>query len=56
MLNEITISAIVSFIVTVIYNRIFIAHVFKTIDNYVKELFDITKESIRNAYIDKRSS
>lgn len=37
-------------VVTVITNRILAIHTFKVIDGHVKDLFEITKESIRNAY------
>lgn len=40
----------VCIVVTVIMNRILAIHTFKVIDGYVKDLFKITKESIRNAY------
>lgn len=53
MLNEIIVPAIVSLVVTVICNRLLAIHVFKVIDTYVKELFEITKKSIRNAYSSK---
>lgn len=38
-------------VVTVITNRILAIRTFKVIDGYVKDLFEITKESIRNAYL-----
>lgn len=56
MLNKIIIPAIVSLVVTIICNRLLAIHTFKVIDTYVKELFEITKKSIRNAYPNKRSS
>lgn len=56
MLNEIIIPAIVSLIVSIIYNKILSTYIFKVIDAYVKELFEITKKSIRNAYSSKGSS
>lgn len=56
MLNEILIPSIVSLVVTVICNRLLTIHTFKVIDTYVKELFEITKKSIRNAYSSKGSS
>lgn len=40
-------------VVTVITNRILAIHTFKVIDGYAKDLFEITKESIRNAYLSK---
>lgn len=40
-------------VVTVIINRILAIHTFKVIDGYVKDLFEITKESIRNAHLSK---
>ena len=55
-MEEIIVSAIVSFCVSIICNRIMAIHIFKVIDNYVMELFEITKKSIRNAYSNKRSS
>lgn len=53
MLNDIIIPTIVSLVVTFICNRLLAIHVFKVIDTYVKELFEITKKSIRNAYSSK---
>lgn len=41
----------VCILVTVITNRILAIHTFKVIDGYVNELFEITKESIRNAHL-----
>lgn len=45
------ISIAVCIVVTVITNRILAIHTFNVIDGYVKDLFEITKESIRNAYL-----
>lgn len=56
MLNEIIIPMIVSLVVTVICNRLLAIYTFKVIDTYIKELFESTKKSIRNAYSSKRSS
>lgn len=56
MLNEIIVTAFVSLVVSIICNRILTIHIFKTIDTYIKELFDITKKSIRDAYSNKGSS
>lgn len=39
--------------VTIIANSILAIHTFKVIDGYVNDLFEITKESIRNAYLNK---
>lgn len=41
----------VCIVVTVITNRILAIRTFKVIDGYVKDLFETTKESIRNAYL-----
>lgn len=38
-------------VVTVITNRILAIRTFKVIDGYVKDLFETTKESLRNAYL-----
>lgn len=53
MLSEIIIPAIVSLVVTIVCNKLLTIHIFKVIDAYVKELFEITKKSIRNAYSGK---
>lgn len=44
---------VVSVITSVICNRILAIHTFKVIDGHVKELFEITKKSIRDAYFNK---
>ncbi len=43
----------ICFAVTVVTNRILAIHTFKVIDGYVNNLFEITKESIWNAYLSK---
>ncbi|MBD5504120.1 MAG: hypothetical protein HDR09_20225 [Lachnospiraceae bacterium] len=52
-MKEIAACAVVSLVVTVVTNRILAIHTFKIIDGHVNELFEITKESIRNAYLGK---
>ena len=51
--KEILVRVFICILVTIITNRIVAIHTFKVIDGYVKELFEITKESIRDAYSDK---
>lgn len=51
--KEILVCVFICILVTIITNRILAIHTFKVIDGYVKELFEITKESIRDAYSDK---
>lgn len=53
MVGDKLVCAIISFVVTVVTNRILAIHTFKVIDDHVNELFEITKESIRNAYLSK---
>lgn len=52
-MKEILVCVSICILVTIITNRILAIHTFKVIDGYVKELFEITKESIRDAYSDK---
>lgn len=55
-MKELVVCVAICTLVTVIVNRILAIHTFKVIDGYVKELFEITKESIRDAYSGKRTS
>lgn len=47
---------LVSLCVSVIANKILAVYTFKVIDGYVKDLFEITKKSIRDAYSGERTS
>lgn len=47
--------ALIALVVSIVTNKILAIHTFKIIDGYVKGLFEITKESIRNAYSSKRT-
>lgn len=42
--------ALIALGISIIANRLLAIHTFKVIDGHVKELFEITKKSIRDAY------
>lgn len=44
---------LIALAVSIVANRILAIYTFKVIDGYVKDLFEIAKESIRNAYTNK---
>lgn len=50
------ISALIALGVSIIANKLLAIHTFKVIDGYVKELFEISKKSIRDAYFGERTS
>lgn len=52
-MKEMVVCVAICILVTVIANRILAIHTFKVIDGYVKDLFEITKESIRDTYSNK---
>lgn len=47
------ISIVVSIAVSIASNKILAAHTFNVIDDYVKDLIEVAKKSIRDAYSDK---
>lgn len=51
--KEILACIAVSLVVTVITNKILAVHTFNVIDGYVNNLLEMTKETIRNAYLRK---
>lgn len=46
-------AAVVSLIVSVVCGKITAAYTFKIIDGYVRDIIEVAKKSIRDAYIDK---
>ncbi|MCM1039821.1 MAG: hypothetical protein NC434_10905 [Ruminococcus sp.] len=53
MTREELICVLIALLVSFITNKILAIYTFKVIDGYVKELFEITKKSIRDAYSGK---
>lgn len=49
-------SALIALGMSIIANKLLAIHTFKVIDGYVKELFEISKKSIRDAYSGERMS
>lgn len=47
---------LIALAVSIVANRVLAIHTFKVIDGYVKDLFEITKESIMDAYSNKGTS
>lgn len=50
---DIVVTVIVALAVSVVSCKISAAHTFNVIDGYVKEVIELAKKSIRDAYIDK---
>ena len=46
-------SAIIAVVVSVVCNTILAVHTFNVIDGYVKELIEMAKNSIRDAYLNE---
>lgn len=55
-MNNMIACILVSLFVSVIANKILAIYTFKVIDGHVKDLFEITKKSIRDAYSGERTS
>lgn len=55
-MNTMIMCILVSVCVSVIANKILAVYSFKVIDGYVKDLFEITIKSIRDAYSGERTS
>lgn len=55
-MSNILACALIALGVSVIANRILAIYTFKVIDGYVKDLFEITQKSIRDAYSGERTS
>lgn len=49
-------AAVIAMIISLVCNKISAAYTFKVIDGYVKNMIELAKKSIRDAYSDKRSS
>ncbi len=49
-------SALIALGVSIIANKLLAIQTLKVIDGYVKELFEISKKSIRDAYSGERTS
>ena len=52
-MENIVISAVTALTVSFIYCKISAGHTFKVIDGYVKDLIDMAKKLIRDAYVNK---
>lgn len=53
MIKTIMVAAVTALVVSAIYGKVSAVHTFNVIDGYVKDLFELLRQSIRNASIDK---
>ena len=53
MIKDKLVCIAICIVVTVVTNRILAIHTFKVIDGYVKDLLEMTKESIRDTHLNK---